>query len=263
MIDLRCGDCFELFKTIEDKSIDLVLCDPPYGITDCKWDSKIDLEKMWKEVKRVTKKNGCVVFTAIQPFTSELVISNKWWHKYNWVWNKGKCGNPLIAKYQPLRYHEDILIFYRGACPYRPQGLIDINGGIIKKNKAPRITSFKPQAGTYKQDVTNYPRSILNIPQIGSSKTVHPTQKPVSLMEYLIMTYSDEGHTVLDFCMGSGTAAVAAKKTKRDFIGFELSSEYYEMACLRVEDLEELSEPIYQPERHKTRTKEIVKSSSG
>jgi site-specific DNA-methyltransferase (adenine-specific) len=262
LIELKCGDCFELFKGIEDKSIDLVLCDPPYGITNCKWDSMLDLDQMWKEVKRVTKKNGCVVFTAIQPFTSELVVSNKWWYKYNWVWNKGKCGNPLIAKYQPLRYHEDILVFYRGACPYRPQGLVDIVPFERTQKRGPRITRLR---GT-KRDIqtqTNYPRSILNIPQIGSSKAVHPTQKPVSLMEYLIMTYSDEGHTVLDFCMGSGTAAVAAKKTKRNFIGFELSQKYYEMACLRVEDPFELSEPIYQPERHKTRTKEIVKSSSG
>ena len=215
---------------------------------------------MWKEVKRVTKKNGCVVFTAIQPFTSELILSNKAWYKYNWVWNKGKCGNPLIAKFQPLRYHEDIVVFYRGACPYRPQGLVDIVPFERTQKRAPNITTIR---GTKKdiQTQTNYPRSILNIPQIGTSKTVHPTQKPVSLMEYIIMTYSDQNHTVLDFCMGSGTTAVAAKKTKRDFIGFELNQDYYNIACSRLEDLVELRHPIYTPEQKKTRTKTLIKAS--
>lgn len=140
--------------------------------------------------------------------------------------------------------------------PLQAQGLVDIVPVERTQKRAPRITTLR---GT-KRDIqtqTNYPRSMLNIPQMGTSKTVHPTQKPVSLIEYLIMTYTDEGHTVLDFCMGSGTAAVAAKKTKRNFIGFELDRGYYEIACLRVDDPHELSQPIYQPERHQTRTKEL------
>ena len=235
---LYLGDCLELMKTIPDGSVDMVLTDPPYGTTACKWDSIIPFEPMWEQLKRVTKKNGAIVMTASQPFTSALVMSNVDMFKYDWVWNKSRPTGVLNAKRQPLRDKEDILVFYESQCTYNPQGLVDVNKevgtGATKANQSGNATGKISQTagGKYTQKKGNYPRQVQKFANAG--KTVHPTQKPVALMEYLIKTYTQEGNTVLDFTMGSGTTGVACKNLNRDFIGIELDEDYFKIAEERI-----------------------------
>ena len=226
------GDCLERMQEIPDGSINMVLTDPPYGTTACKWDTVIDLPQMWEQLKRITKPNGAIVMTASQPFTSALVMSNPRMFKYCWVWNKKQGGNPLNAKRQPLRVTEDIVVFNSGG--YIPQmrtGRMRKKGGI---NKQPETT------GAVNLDYVSYsdqyyPTNILDFPNCANKKyLVHPTQKPVALMEYLIRTYTDERDTVLDFTMGSGTTGVACKNLGRDFIGIELDQGYYDIAQQRI-----------------------------
>ena len=232
MIDLMKGDCLERMREISDGSVDMVLSDPPYGTTACKWDTVIDLPLMWEQLKRVIKPNGAIVMTASQPFTSALVMSNPRMFKYCWVWNKKQGGNPLNAKRQPLRVTEDIVVFNSGG--YIPQmrtGRMRKKGGI---NKQPETT------GAVNLDYVSYsdqyyPTNILDFPNCANKKyLVHPTQKPVALMEYLIRTYTDERDTVLDFTMGSGTTGVACKNLGRDFIGIELDQNYFDIAEKRI-----------------------------
>ena len=234
MIELMHGDCLELMKEIPSGSVDMVLADPPYGTTACKWDTVIDLPLMWEQLKRVIKPNGAIVMTACQPFTSALVMSNPRMFKYCWVWNKKQGGNPLNAKRQPLRVTEDIVVFNSGG--YIPQmrtGRMRKKGGI---NKQPETT------GAVNLDYVSYsdqyyPTNILDFPNCANKKyLVHPTQKPVALMEYLIRTYTNEGETVLDFAMGSGTTGVACQNTGRNFIGIELDEDYYKAARKRIEE---------------------------
>ena len=228
------GDCLERMKEIPDGSVDMVLADPPYGTTACKWDAVIDLPLMWEQLRRIIKPNGAIVMTASQPFTSALVMSNPRMFKYCWVWNKKQGGNPLNAKRQPLRVTEDIVVFNSGG--YIPQmrtGRMRKKGGI---NKQPETT------GAVNLDYVSYsdqyyPTNILDFPNCANKKyLVHPTQKPVALMEYLIRTYTNEGETVLDFTMGSGTTGVAAKNTGRKFIGIELDKEYFKIAARRIHE---------------------------
>ena len=232
MINLMQGDCLERMQEIPDGSINMVLTDPPYGTTACKWDTVIDLPQMWEQLKRITKPNGAIVMTASQPFTSALVMSNPRMFKYCWVWNKKQGGNPLNAKRQPLRVTEDIVVFNSGG--YIPQmrtGRMRKKGGI---NKQPETT------GAVNLDYVSYsdqyyPTNILDFPNCANKKyLVHPTQKPVALMEYLIRTYTDERDTVLDFTMGSGTTGVAAKNLGRKFIGIELDQGYFDIAVKRI-----------------------------
>ena len=232
MINLMRGDCLERMKEIPDGSVDMVLADPPYGTTACKWDTVIDLVWMWEQLKRVIKPNGAIVMTACQPFTSALVMSNPRMFKYCWVWNKKQGGNPLNAKRQPLRVTEDIVVFNSGG--YIPQmrtGRMRKKGGI---NKQPETT------GAVNLDYVSYsdqyyPTNILDFPNCANKKyLVHPTQKPVALMEYLISTYTNPGETVLDFTMGSGTTGVAAKNLGRKFIGIELDQGYFDIAVKRI-----------------------------
>ena len=234
MIELMHGDCLELMKEIPSGSVDMVLADPPYGTTACKWDTVIDLPLMWEQLKRVIKPNGAIVMTACQPFTSALVMSNPRMFKYCWVWNKKQGGNPLNAKRQPLRVTEDIVVFNSGG--YIPQmrtGRMRKKGGI---NKQPETT------GAVNLDYVSYsdqyyPTNILDFPNCANKKyLVHPTQKPVALMEYLILTYTNEGETVLDFTMGSGTTGVACKNLGRKFIGIELDEEYFKIAARRIHE---------------------------
>jgi site-specific DNA-methyltransferase (adenine-specific) len=231
-INLMQGDCLERMKEIPDGSVDMVLTDPPYGTTACKWDTVIDLPLMWEQLKRVIKPNGAIVMTACQPFTSALVMSNPRMFKYCWVWNKKQGGNPLNAKRQPLRVTEDIVVFNSGG--YIPQmrtGRMRKKGGI---NKQPETT------GAVNLDYVSYsdqyyPTNILDFPNCANKKyLVHPTQKPVALMEYLIRTYTNEGETVLDFTCGSGTTGVACVNTARDFIGIELDQGYFDIAQQRI-----------------------------
>jgi len=238
---LYLGDCLEIMKSIPDGSVDMVLTDPPYGTTACKWDSVIPFEPMWKQLKRVTKKNGAIVMTASQPFTTTLIASNMYMFKYAWIWEKNKCGNHMMAKYAPLKYTEDVIVFSSGGInnnshnpvPYNPQNLIVVNKN-VKGHKIKRggINRYNSLENDRHQKYSNYPRNILKFNS--ESKTVHPTQKPIALMEYLIKTYTNEGETVLDFTMGSGTTGVAAKNLNRDFIGIELDDEYFKIAEERI-----------------------------
>lgn len=223
------GDCLEKMAEIPTGSVDLVLTDPPYGTTACAWDAVIPFEPMWREVRRVLKPRGAAVFTASQPFTSALVMSNVGWFKYQWVWQKEPTGN-LNAKRMPMPEHEDVLVFGRGFV-YNPQGLRPTlrKRSASDNSKTQNYGAQKRQP--YEQTVTGYPTSIL---PIAKEKGLHPTQKPVALMEYLIRTYTNEGETVLDFTMGSGTTGVACVNTSRKFIGIERDDKYFEIAQQRI-----------------------------
>jgi site-specific DNA-methyltransferase (adenine-specific) len=213
---------------LEDESVDMILTDPPYGTTACKWDSIIPLEPMWAQLKRIIKPNGAIVMTASQPFTTALIASNMKWFKYCWVWEKTAKVGFQNANRRPLKNHEDVVVF--NSKVYNPQGL-KAHG---KENKRSGVGGFSSSVNTqkYTQKYTNYPCSVLRISSQGG--TVHPTQKPVALMEYLIKTYTNEGDTVLDFTMGSGTTGVACKNLNRNFIGIELDEGYFNIAKQRI-----------------------------
>jgi site-specific DNA-methyltransferase (adenine-specific) len=231
---------------IPDKSIDMILCDLPYGTTACKWDTIIPFDKLWAQYERVIKDNGAIVLTASQPFTSQLVASNLNIFRYEWIWQKSKANGFPMANHRPLKKHENVLVFSKSpattlkngeAMTYFPQDLVEVEKEKTSKTKRNGTTlsggRFKNE--TYTQKYTNYPTSVLQVPN--ESKTEHPTQKPVSLFEYLIKTYTNEGNIVLDNCMGSGTTAVAALNTNRKFIGFETEPAYIEIANKRIDDL--------------------------
>lgn len=240
MITLLNGDCLELMKNIPDGSIDLILTDPPYGTTACKWDSVIDFDLMWLQLKRIIKPNGAIVLFGSEPFSSMLRCSNLKMFKYDWVWNKTKPQGFLNAKARPLVEHELIHVFSSGTCTstsktmtYNPQGLINVDV-LLKNTDTESIGKRKSRksGSEYKQTQSGYPRSILRYAHDQSK--LHPTQKPVALLEYLIKTYTQEGETVLDFTMGSGSTGVAAKNTNRKFIGIELDETYFNIAQERI-----------------------------
>lgn len=243
------GDCLELMKYINDKSIDMILCDLPYGITSCKWDTPIDLEKLWGQYERIIKDNGAIVLTASQPFTTKLISSNLKLFKYCWVWEKdrSKATNFTHAKNSPLKVHEDICVFSKGSVAhknnpkrmtYNPQGLVPYGKVVKGDNKGGKNNEHKMDRPSHKsqyiREFTNYPTSIIKFDT--DFIQIHPTQKPVALFEYLIKTYTNEGEIVLDNCIGSGTTAIAAINTNRNYIGIELDDTYYELACKRVEE---------------------------
>jgi len=245
MINLMQGDCLERMKEIPDGSVDMILADPPYGTTACKWDSVIPLEPMWEQLKRIIKPNGAIVMTASQPFTSILIMSNAEWFKYEWIWKKNRPTNFAHAKNKPMKKHENVVVFSGGTTvhrsqsvnrmPYNPQGLIDITPKKVTKKQSEKTDTFfsdRKGHGEFTRKKTGYPHSILEFStdQLG----LHPTAKPVALMEYLIRTYTNEGETVLDFTMGSGTTGVAAKNQNRNFIGIELDEEYFKIAKERI-----------------------------
>lgn len=233
------GDCLELMATIPSGSIDMVMCDLPYGTTQNKWDSVIPLEPLWLEYRRVCKPSAAIVLTASQPFTSALVMSNLTAFKYDWCWRKPKGTGHLNAKKQPMRDKEDVLVFYREQCTYNPQ----FTAGTPYKNKAGKdhslATSRTESYGAYTNyrednDGKRYPKQVLEFGVVERG-TLHPTQKPVALMEYLIKTYTNEGDTVLDNTMGSGTTGVACGNTGRRFIGIERDLGYFNIALDRIE----------------------------
>jgi DNA modification methylase len=228
MNTLILGDCLEKMKEIESGSVDAIIADPPYGTTACKWDSVIPFEPMWEQLKRIIKPNGAIVLFGSQPFTSALVMSNVKMFKYCWVWEKSLKVGFQNANRRPLKNHEDICIF--NSSLYNPQGLIEYG----KENKRGSVGCFSSNVNTqkYTQKYTNFPASII---KFQSETGLHPTQKPVPLLEYLIKTYTNEGETVLDFTMGSGTTGVAAKNTGRHFIGIEKDESYFEIAKSRIE----------------------------
>lgn len=235
------GDCLELMKDIDDKSIDMILCDLPYGTTACKWDAVIPFEPLWEQYKRIIKNNGAIVLTATQPFTSALVMSNPKLYKHSWVWDKVTARGHLVAKYRPMQQTEDILVFSKHKVNYypimvdRPKDKIEIRK--TREYDRTEIMGGKKKALEPKVYDKWYPKNIITFSNANSSNTsIHPTQKPVSLFEYLIKTYTNEGEIVLDNCIGSGTTAIAAINTNRKYIGMELDDTYYELACKRVEE---------------------------
>ena len=235
------GDCLERMKEIPSGSVDMVMTDPPYNITACKWDSIIPLEPMWEQLKRIIKPNGAIVMTASQPFTSILVCSNLKWFRYQWVWEKSKASNFLLARKQPLKAHEDVLVFSESAPAYYPQktkGDPFAGAGRAKKGSNSDAVNNVPNP-TFRNDNSGdrFPRSVQYFKTAESEKTgaLHPTQKPVALMEYLIKTYTNEGETVLDFAAGSFTTGVACANTGRKFIGIELDLGYFNIGLDRIE----------------------------
>lgn len=236
MINLLHGDCLELMKDIPDNSIDMVLTDPPYGTTACKWDTVIDFELMWKELKRITKDNGAICLFGSEPFSSFLRVSNIKNYKYDWVYTKSQAQNFLNAKKQPLRNNENISVFYKRQCTYQPQ-MTEGKPYTVKQGKSSLSVSADKNvtSGGYvtKSSGKRYPLSIIE--KINQETGLHPTQKPVALLEYLVKTYTKENETVLDFTMGSGSTGVACKNLNRSFIGIEQDDKYFEIAEKRIE----------------------------
>ena len=239
MFELYEGDCLDVMDLfIPDDSVDMVLADPPYGTTACKWDTVIDLPLMWEQLKRVIKPNGAIVMTASQPFASVLICSNIKHHKTEWVWVKNlKTGN-LNARKMPMGGHETIQVFYKNPPTYNPQKrtrTTEVKSGNKKNSKTENYGRQQDSYLDRQSDLINPDTALLTIKCVHNSRgKVHPTQKPVALMEYLIRTYTNEGETVLDFTMGSGTTGVACANTKRKFIGIELDKGYYEIAESRI-----------------------------
>lgn len=236
MIDLRQGDCLELMKDIPDKSVDMILCDLPYGTTACKWDNIIPFEPLWEQYKRIIKDNGAIVLFGSQPFTSQMICSNFNNYKHHWIWLKNRGTGFQVAKYRPMMKTEDIIVFTkkRNKINYYPQmvkldkpyyckNATSSNGTnpLVKFNKGGKLVDKK------------YPTNVLEFNKV--SKPIHPTEKPVALLEYLIKTYTNENEVVLDNCMGSGSTGVACVNTNRNFIGIELDQKYFEIAKERIE----------------------------
>lgn len=240
------GDCLERMKEIPDGSVDMILTDPPYGTTACKWDSIIPLEPMWEQLKRIIKPNGAIVMTASQPFTTTLIASNMKMFKYCWVWEKDKPTNFALANKQPMKYHEDIVVFYLKQPSYNKQ-MIERSLGGAKRCKYPVDHSNRVQQGKTKElslkgAISSYdetyknPSTILRYSTGRRQDNKHPTQKPVALMEYLIKTYTNEGETVLDFTAGSFTTGVACVNLNRKFIGIEMDKNYFDIGVNRIKE---------------------------
>ena len=230
-----CGDCLEVMKEIPDKSVDMILCDLPYGTTACKWDTIIPFEPLWAQYERIIKDNGAIVLTASQPFTSMLVMSNPKWFKYEWIWDKKLATGYLNAKLMPLKRHENILVFYKRPPVYNPQfteGEPYDKGFALSESE-----NWGKQVAVSRKNESGrrYPTSLIVKSNANQRIKVHPTQKPVELFEYLIKTYTLPGEVVLDNCIGSGTTAIAALNTGRFFIGIEKEPKYVEIARKRVE----------------------------
>ena len=231
-------DCLEGMKRIPDGSVDMILADLPYGTTRNKWDSVIDLEKLWGQYNRIIKERGAIILTAQTPFDKLLGASNLKMLKYEWIWEKNKATGHLNAKKMPMKAHENVLVFYKKLPTYNPQGLIEkavptINkGNRGKKKQGAGGTNYGVSNKDAVQTHTGYPRDVLHYPV--DMAPIHPTQKPVELFEYLIKTYTNEGDTVLDNVMGSGTTAIACLNTNRRYIGFELDKEYFDVANERI-----------------------------
>ena len=234
------GDCLEAMKDIPDKSIDMILCDLPYGTTACKWDTIIPFEPLWEQYNRLIKDNGAIVLFGSEPFSSKLRMSNLKMYRYDWIWQKTKGGGFMTATKQPLKRHETLSVFYKNQPTYNPIKY-KVNDERIDKRKTFNVSQAKKDSvytelkTTHKKDDgTRFPISVIQFNST-SIKGQHPTQKPVALLEYLIKTYTNEGETVLDNCMGSGSTGVACKNTNRDFIGIELDEKYFNIAKERIE----------------------------
>ena len=244
--ELQLGDCLDVLEDFPKNYVDLVLADPPYGSTKCRWDTPLNLNSLWKELRRVTKPDGAIVLTASQPFTTALIASNYPMFKYCWVWEKTLATGHLNAKKMPMRAHEDICVFYQKMPQYFP---IKTKGHERKVSTAHhrRNSKFTELYGSHSDkpsydSTERYPRSVIKIATDKQKSALHPTQKPVALMEYFVQTYSKPGDTVLDFVMGSGTTGIACLKTKRYFTGIEIDKDYFEIACNRLKGQLKISE---------------------
>jgi len=236
------GDCLEVMKQIEDNSIDLILCDLPYGTTACKWDSLIDFESLWEQYERVTKQNSAIVLTASQPFTTKLIMSKIEWFRYEWIWEKTQATGHLDAKKRPMKAHENVCVFYKKQPIYNYQKTFGharkVSTAKHKRNTKTNQTEIYGKYDNFTDyDTTErYPRSVLTFASDKQKCALHPTQKPVALFEYFIKTYSNEGDLILDNCMGSGTTAIACINNNRNWIGIEKEEKYFDIANERIKN---------------------------
>ncbi len=254
MINLYNDDCFNVLKTLPDESVDLVLTDPPYGTTAIQWDNVLDFDRVWVELERITKPKSNIILFASQPFTSLLITSKLDWFRYELIWNKNKCGSPGLAKKRPQKVHENILIFSKeSGCIYNP--IMEKGEPWKRESKNPEgygtgVNTHKYGFGKNKfmggeNKGIRYPKSILHASRnFSAQQTVHPTQKPTNVLNWLIMTYSNESDVVLDFTMGSGSTGVSAKLTGRNFIGIEKEKEYFEISEKRISSI---SDKTFEP----------------
>ena len=247
--EILLGDCLELMKDIPNGSIDMILADLPYGTTQCKWDSIIDLNKLWEQYERIIKPNGAIVLTAAQPFTSILVMSNLKLFKYDWVWKKPKGTGHLNAKKQPMRDKEDVLVFYKNQCTYNPQWTwgepySNLKSGKTAKPSTAEVSGKYMNGAEYRNgsDGRRYPKQVQEFGVVERG-TIHPTEKPVDLFRYFIRTYTNEGELVLDNTAGSGTTAIACLEENRQFIVMEQDPDYFEKIKKRVADFNKNFEP--------------------
>jgi len=231
------GDCLELMKNIPNKSIDCIIADLPYGSTRCRWDTVIPFEPLWEQYNRIIKDNGAVVLFGTEPFSSRLRLSNLKNYKYDWIWDKVKGTGFLNAKRQPMRNHELISVFYKKQCTYNPQKTYGhkMKKSYRRKELQTEVYGEMKNGNTY-ESTERYPRSIQVFSADTQNSSLHPTQKPVALLEYLIKTYTNENEIVLDNTMGSGSTGVACFNTNRKFIGIELEQEYFDTAQKRIEE---------------------------
>ncbi len=239
---LYLGDCLEVMDMLIEKGVkvDMVLCDPPYGTTSCKWDTIIPLDEMWERLNKIVKPNGAILLFGAEPFSSNLRMSNIKKYKYDWIWSKGRGSDFLNAKRKPLASYENICVFYKKAPTYNPQFWYSKPyEGVKARNGSCNNQCYGSTKDTIwcSPDGRRYPINVINIDAMARSR-LHPTQKPVELLEYLIKTYTNEGELVLDFTMGSGSTGVACMNTSRHFIGIELDKEYFNIAVSRIENKE-------------------------
>lgn len=240
-ITLLHGDCLEHMKEFPAESMDMILCDLPYGATSCKWDTIIPFEKLWSEYNRIIKEHGAIVLFGSQPFTSLLVCSNLGMFKYEWIYQKTQPSGYLNAKRMPMKYHENILVFYKKQPVYHPQKTVGhplkVSKGQIVRKEEVGNGCYGAQNGAFYKSTERYPKSVQVFSNARTKRhSLHPTQKPVELLEYLIKTYTNEGDVVLDNCMGSGSTGVACVNTNRKFIGIELEKESFDIAENRIQE---------------------------
>ena len=265
------SSCFKIFPKLNDNSVDMVCVDPPYGTTTIDWDRPLNFEEMWQALNRIVKPNGNIIIFGSQPFSSLVICSNIGHFKYELVWNKNKCGSPGLAKIRPQKVHENIMVFQRESkgATYNP--IMETGDAYTRKSKKKdaegNLVGYGSGKNTHgygfgnkklmqsNNKGTRYPKSILHASRnFSAQQTVHPTQKPTNLLNWLIMTYSNEGDTVMDFTMGSGSCGVSAKLTGRKFIGMELEKEYYDIAVKRIDDVDLLTAGSVTPTEHQLTT---------
>lgn len=235
MVDIKLGDCLKLMDEIPSESIDMILCDLPYGTTSCKWDTAIPFDPLWEQYNRIIKDNGAIVLFGSEPFSSHLRLSNLKNYRYDWIWKKTKAQGFLNSKKMPLKDYENLLVFYKKLPTYNPQGIIYGNFNNDRKSKYNKVEDIYGKEKEFGiSHISNFPKQIIEFSNPSGKGQLHPTQKPVALLEYIIRTYTNEGEIVLDNCMGSGSTGVACVNTNRNFIGIEIDPKYFSIAEKRI-----------------------------